>query len=172
MDMVWMPLFVSTGKMPRSFARAFSRTPNIPGREGPVTSASRTAVLYPFFADMAASKAHTEDLPTPPLPDTTAMTFFTLAPGSRLFKRLPSALAPQLLAHEEQSCEQFSLINFSFRVAAACRNPSSFDGIPLYFTPSRQVCQTIFLFRGENLSRSGAKRLPNGRNLCIISILC
>ena len=41
-------------------------------------SASNTAVLYPLWFIVIASKLVTNDLPTPPLPLTTPITFFTL----------------------------------------------------------------------------------------------
>ena len=53
-------------------------TPNILGMDGPVTSASSIAALSPLFAAADASIAETDDLPTPPLPLTTPMTFFML----------------------------------------------------------------------------------------------
>ena len=51
--------------------------PNILGIEGPVISASRIPTLYPLRAIVMAIKLVTEDLPTPPLPDTTPITCLT-----------------------------------------------------------------------------------------------
>ena len=57
---------------------ALSCTPNIFGIDGPVISASRIAVSAPFRFVSTASRLVTRLLPTPPLPLTTAITFFTL----------------------------------------------------------------------------------------------
>src|SRR5262245_36342865 len=50
------------------------RTPSILAIEGPLRSASSTPTRQPFDAHAAARLAVTVDLPTPPLPDTTATT--------------------------------------------------------------------------------------------------
>ena len=76
--MVPIPVFVFTGSIPSSLATAFSVSPNDLGIEGPVISASRTAVLYPALCMLTAIREVTIDLPTPPLPLTTAITFLIL----------------------------------------------------------------------------------------------
>jgi hypothetical protein len=47
------------------------------GIDGPVISASIIAIFCPLFAPFTASMEVTIDLPTPPLPLITAITFFT-----------------------------------------------------------------------------------------------
>ena len=47
------------------------------GIDGPVISASRMAVLRPDWRALTARSEVTSDFPTPPLPLTTAITFFT-----------------------------------------------------------------------------------------------
>src|SRR5574344_1753224 len=54
-----------------------SSTPNIFGIEGPNISVSRSPTLYPKRAKAIARLAETVLLPTPPLPELTAITFFT-----------------------------------------------------------------------------------------------
>ena len=52
-------------------------TPKIRPIEGPVISPSRIAILYPSLCLASANNEVTEDFPTPPLPLTTPITFFT-----------------------------------------------------------------------------------------------
>ena len=99
------PVRLSTGKIPSSVPIAFSRIPKIFGMDGPVISASSTAVLWPLRLVSTASRLVTRLLPTPPLPLTTAITFFTLLNAFCASSRLSGLLrdaqsAPQL----EQSC--------------------------------------------------------------------
>ena len=73
--------------------------------EKTVISASSTAVLWPLRFVSTASRLVTRLLPTPPLPLTTAITFFTLLNAFCASSRLSGLLrdaqsAPQL----EQSC--------------------------------------------------------------------
>ena len=80
-DIISMPPSETAGMMLTPSLMAFSWTPNIFGIEGPVTSASRMPTVLPaLFAAIARSPV-TRDLPTPPLPLTTPMTFFTLEPA-------------------------------------------------------------------------------------------
>ena len=60
-------------------ARAFP-SPNEVGMEGPVMSASRIAVLNPSLFTLQAKRLVTSDFPTPPLPETIPITFFTEEP--------------------------------------------------------------------------------------------
>ena len=87
-DMISVPLEVRRGSMPSSVPCARPVTPKIFGMDGPVTSASRMAVEKPLRCIMTARDEVTIDLPTPPLPLTTAMTFLIslrlLAGSSRL----------------------------------------------------------------------------------------
>jgi hypothetical protein len=83
------------------------------GAEGPVMSASRTPTRFPFWDMATASMEVTVDLPTPPLPDTTAITFFTLALGFRLASKL-SALRS---AQSEPQLEQLPLQELIFYYA-------------------------------------------------------
>ena len=102
---IFTPVRLSTGRMPSSVPMAFSWIPNIFGMEGPVISASRIAVLCPFRLVSTDSRPVTRLFPTPPLPLTTAITFFTLLNAFCASSRLSGLLrdaqsAPQL----EQSC--------------------------------------------------------------------
>ena len=72
-----MPVLLITGSTPIPLDSAFSVIPKVFGIEGPVTSASRIAVLYPRRCIAAARSDVTSDLPTPPFPLTTPITFFT-----------------------------------------------------------------------------------------------
>ena len=114
MLMTSMPVFVLTGKRPSSQPCAFSCMPKHFGIDGPVTSASRIAVLRPRRCIVTDIIEVTRLLPTPPLPLTTPMTFFTrliLFMGARKLSGCwrEGQSSPQL----EQSCVQFSLIFFT-----------------------------------------------------------
>ena len=76
-----MPVSVWAGMMPSSVPSSRPRRPKALGMEGPVMSASSTPTDLPRRFIAAASEAVTVLLPTPPLPLTTAMTFFTLDLG-------------------------------------------------------------------------------------------
>ncbi len=73
--MIFVPSFASHGKIPASSPLALSWIPYIFGTDGPVTSASRIPTANPCSRIIRASDAVTIDLPTPPLPLTTAITF-------------------------------------------------------------------------------------------------
>ena len=98
--------------MPSSLAPAHSQTPNAFGTDGPVMSASRMAVRLPARCIAVASIAVTVLLPTPPLPETTAMTFFTLDLSFSLASRLSFVRSEQLSPQEEQFPLHCSLIVF------------------------------------------------------------
>ena len=68
-------------------------------------SASRMPTRFPSRAMATASMEVTVDLPTPPLPDTTAMTFLTLDLGFSWASRLSALRSPQ----SELQLEQFPL---------------------------------------------------------------
>jgi hypothetical protein len=78
--------------------------------DGPVMSASRTAVLKPSFVMATASIEVTVDLPTPPLPLTTAMTFLTCDWGLASASRLSGLRSAQASWQLSQLPLQFSLI--------------------------------------------------------------
>ena len=81
-DITLMPFFVRTGRMFfSSIASALAVRPKALGTLGPVISASRIAVESPFLFARTARREVTIDLPTPPFPLTTPMTFFTLLKG-------------------------------------------------------------------------------------------
>ena len=63
--------------MPASLPVAFSLMPNTFGMEGPVISASRMPTFFSSLCMETARREVTRLFPTPPLPDTTAITFFT-----------------------------------------------------------------------------------------------
>ena len=56
--------------------------PNILGMDGPVTSASRMPTLAPRRESSRARMPVTRDFPTPPLPETTPMTFLITQPSA------------------------------------------------------------------------------------------
>jgi hypothetical protein len=72
------------------------------GAEGPVISASRTPTRFPFLAIATASIEVTVDLPTPPLPETTAITFLTVDLGFNAARRLSALRSAQSLPQLEQ----------------------------------------------------------------------
>ena len=78
MEITLMPVLETTGVISSSVPVALLLMPNACGIDGPVISASKIATLYPSLCVATASMDVTEDLPTPPLPDTTPITFFTL----------------------------------------------------------------------------------------------
>ena len=78
MDMTCSPDCVVTGSRNWSVPAACCVMPKDLGMEGPVMSASSTAQRYPRRCISEASRLVTRDLPTPPLPETTATTFLTL----------------------------------------------------------------------------------------------
>lgn len=63
--------------VPSSLQVALPERPKDLGIDGPVISASRMAVLRPDWRALTARSEVTSDFPTPPLPLTTAITFFT-----------------------------------------------------------------------------------------------
>ena len=85
MDMTWMPCAAS-GFMdwPSSLVGRSPATPSISGMLGPYISPSRMPTFAPSAASASARLTAVVDLPTPPLPDAIAMTFFTLSSGLRL----------------------------------------------------------------------------------------
>ena len=113
MDMILIPVPDAGGQMPFSSAVGRAVTPNAMGMDGPVTSASMMATDLPRRAWDTASRLVTLDLPTPPLPDTTPMTFFTRLPGfgfsRKLFVSRLSHSTPQL----SQLCVHSSLMTGS-----------------------------------------------------------
>ena len=101
---IFTPVRLSAGIIPSSQPIALSRTPNIFGMDGPVISASRIAVFFPFRAESVAISPVTRLFPTPPLPLITAITFFTWLSafaGSRRFSGFRDA---QSTWQVEQSC--------------------------------------------------------------------
>ena len=74
-------------------------------------SASSTPTRLPFRAMATASIEVTVDLPTPPLPDTTAMTFFTVDLGFNCASRLSCLRSSQ----SELQLEQFPLQELIFQ---------------------------------------------------------
>ena len=102
------------------------------GMEGPVMSASSTATSLPRRRRLVASREVTRLLPTPPLPLTTPMTFFTWLKSLVFSKKLwgccrEGQFSPQL----EQSWVQFSLIG-RFILS---HGPGAARGVFLYCTP-------------------------------------
>ena len=77
-DIVCMPVLLVTGKIPLSSPIARSVMPKALGIDGPVISASSTAVWNPFFWKLTASMEDTIDFPTPPLPLIIPITFLIL----------------------------------------------------------------------------------------------
>ena len=75
------------------------------GIDGPVISASRMAVLRPDWRALTARSEVTSDFPTPPLPLTTAITFFTFLLLSFL-EFCGAVLSLQSEPQLEQLCER------------------------------------------------------------------
>ena len=69
------------GRIPISLALALPFTPRLCPMDGPVISASKTAQRLPRRCILLAKRPVIRDLPTPPLPLTTAITFLTLLIG-------------------------------------------------------------------------------------------
>ena len=93
MLMICRPVWVVTG----------SRYSSVP-MQWPVMSASSTAQLWPRRCISEASRLVTRDLPTPPLPLTTAITFLTDAPSRRGLRKLSAVRSEQFWLQVEQSC--------------------------------------------------------------------
>ena len=73
MDMTRMPSAPAGGSTSSSFTTSRApRAPRIFAMDGPLRSASRTATRQPSRVKAQASPAVIVDLPTPPLPETTA----------------------------------------------------------------------------------------------------
>ena len=90
--------------MPSSLPVACSWMPKAVGTLGPVMSASSTATFLPSLAMAAAREQVTVDLPTPPLPLTTAMTLPTLdRPLTGSLRSMGAVRSPQLSPQVEQS---------------------------------------------------------------------
>ena len=113
-----IPQVVVAGRIsPSALPTRFMERPNAFGIDGPVISPSKIAVLNPSLIEAAARSEVTIDLPTPPLPDTTPITFLTELPLLNFTRKssgldsLCAQLSPQLL----QSCVQ-SLIIFTSRL--------------------------------------------------------
>ena len=93
------------GRMPFSLPSVPPVRPNAFGMDGPVMSASSTAVRRPRFAAADASNDDTRLLPTPPLPLATATTFPTFDHGFNLaVKSTFPFRSLQFFPQLEQSC--------------------------------------------------------------------
>jgi hypothetical protein len=80
-------------------------------------SASKTPTRLPVRAIATASIEVTVDLPTPPLPETTAITFLTLALGFKVASKLSCLRSPQSeLLQEEQLPLQELIMFLSFSI--------------------------------------------------------
>ena len=95
------------GRSPRSSPTALPWSPNDLGMDGPVTSASIIAVAWPRACMAEASRLVTRDLPTPPFPLTTPITFLTLLNGPHGTRR---SFSEHFDEHVEQSWVHSSLI--------------------------------------------------------------
>ena len=90
--------------MPSSSPRARLWMLNAWGTDGPVMSASSTPTFFPSLAMAAARVQVTADLPTPPLPLTTAITFLMWERALAGLRRSWGLVrSPQLSPQEEQS---------------------------------------------------------------------
>ena len=101
----------------RSFPSGVTVTPswipNALGIDGPVISASRIPTLAPVARMRHAIREVTKDFPTPPLPLTTPMTFFTELAGFNFSRKLCGSLVllPQFAEHVPQLWVQFSAVS-------------------------------------------------------------
>ncbi len=110
--MTFMPVLVAMGYMPFSSAVARPFRPKHLGMLGPVMSASSMPTEHSRRRRVVASMDVTRDLPTPPLPLTTPMTFFTLLSAFWGSMRLSGfCLEGQSAPQEEQSWVQFSMFS-------------------------------------------------------------
>ena len=129
-DMTLMPLSVWAGKMPSMSATTCPVMPNVLGMDGPVTSASRMPTLKPRFCIWLASRLVTSDLPTPPLPLTTAMTCLMLLCASvgsvvgPCSVRSPQPATPQL----PHSCVHSSAMENLLCAPCSARRVSRLSG--------------------------------------------
>ncbi len=99
-----MPPWVTAGRMPSSSPSARRWMLNAWGTDGPVISASRMPTFFPRAAMAAARVQATADLPTPPLPLATAITFLMWEWALAGLRRSWGwARSPQLSPQEEQS---------------------------------------------------------------------
>ena len=102
-DMSFVPPLLITGSTPRPSDIACSCTPKMRGIDGPVISASSTAVLYPCFCIFDARSEVTSDFPTPPLPLITPITFLISEYSFCFSKRLCGCVRDaHSLPHSEQ----------------------------------------------------------------------
>ena len=101
----------------RSFPSGVTVTPSwIPnafGIDGPVISASRIPTFAPVARIRHAIKDVTKDFPTPPLPLTTPITFFTELAGFNFSRKLCGSLVllPQFAEQVPQLWVQFSAVS-------------------------------------------------------------
>lgn len=95
--------------MPSSFPVARPVIPNAFGIEGPVISASNTAVWYPFLWNWTASIEDTIDFPTPPFPLTIPITLRIVLFACGFSKKLFGSRLEQSAEQLEQSWLQFSI---------------------------------------------------------------
>ena len=113
-EIIWIPVLVTAGMIYCSVPCAFSFTPNALGIDGPVISASSMAVFRPLRLKVTASSEVTRDLPTPPLPLTTPMTFLTLLRSLSFSRKssLEGCLLEQLAEHVLQSCVHSLMVDY------------------------------------------------------------
>ena len=148
-DMASIPVLLKTGYMPASSAVARVRRPNALGMDGPVISASNTAVLSPCrFASTARSDV-TSDFPTPPFPLITPTTRLMWLNSCGFSKKLFCCVrSEQLLAQLEQLCVQsfsngFSSLRHRFSTCAFSKRPAAIAAyaLLLYGTSAVRNCQ-------------------------------
>ena len=110
-DMIFVPSFATHGNIPASLPTALPCTPYIFGIDGPVISASRIPTEYPCCTIIRARDAVTIDLPTPPLPLTTPITFFTCEYGfAGAFRSFFALLHEPACAQEEHDSGEHPLL--------------------------------------------------------------
>ncbi len=143
-----IPVLLCTGKINSPAPSALSFNPKAFGIEGPVMSASKTAVLKPSLFIITESMEVTIDLPTPPFPLTTPITFLTLDISFN-FALMSCMRSSQVSPHEEQLCSQFSLIikNLLFGIAIYYINYYTTKTERLKMTYVENIFIYIFIFR-------------------------
>ena len=108
--MIFVPSSATPGNIPASLPTALPCTPYIFGIDGPVISASRIPTEYPCCTIIRARDAVTIDLPTPPLPLTTPITFFTCEYGfAGAFRSFFALLHEPACAQEEHDSGEHPL---------------------------------------------------------------
>jgi len=149
-----------------SFTSGSPEAPSIPGTLAPYMSASRSPTLAPALLRAIAKFTATVDLPTPPFPLATAITFFT--------REDPKVLPPmEEVTSEETSTFTASTPGRALTLAVASSTSLSLMGqagvVRTSFTstlPSRTTMSFTNPRLTISLPRSGSLTTERARNTC------